>query len=104
MKESSELGEVVEKLKAIAQHVLDASLLRCHVVSEEKTLPSAKKKLENFLNQIKNSGSSPTQYLVRQYYLPPITNPSFSSIRIRTSSHRVYSASNSFLSLPQSTL
>jgi len=70
MKESADLEEVADKLRGIARHILDASLLRCHIVAQEQTLPAAQQKLEQFLNQINNTGSTPSQYLDSGFKAP----------------------------------
>lgn len=62
--QSEDLGIVIPHLKAIAKHVLDASLMRCNLVAEEASLPKSEKKLNELLGSIKNSHSNVTEYKV----------------------------------------
>lgn len=55
--QSDDFASVIPHLKAIAKHVLDASLMRCSIVAEEQSLPKAEQKLGDLLNGISNSQS-----------------------------------------------
>jgi Zn-dependent M16 (insulinase) family peptidase len=56
--QSEDVSTVIPHLKAIAEHVLDASLMRCSIVGEEGSLPQAEQKLTHLLGGLKSSSSA----------------------------------------------
>jgi Zn-dependent M16 (insulinase) family peptidase len=70
--QSEDVSIVIPHLKAIAEHVLDSSLMRCNIVGEEGSLPKAEQKLSDLLAGIKSAAhqSSAADYQVRLSLAP----------------------------------